>query len=128
MCHLPPPITPHTHTHPCRRQVLNLSMNDLAEVDSEVFIRMPSLTSLNLRQNALRHLPTTIGALKSLVSLNVGCNRLSYLPSSLGFCRQLRVLMADNNRMEAVPGGELHVLSLHNEPTFCSFKLTFVEQ
>jgi hypothetical protein len=80
-------------------------MNDLAEVEPEVFMRMPSLTSLNLRQNALRHLPSTLGALKSLVSLNVGCNRLSYLPSSLGYCKQLRVLMADNNRMEAVPRG-----------------------
>ena len=88
-------------------EVLDVSMNEIAEIDLDVFLHLVALTAVNLRQNCLRQLPSSIGVLKNLVTLNVGCNRLSYLPSSVGLCKQLHVLVADNNRMEALPPGTI---------------------
>ncbi len=61
------------------------------QVGPDVCQRLPSLTSLNIRQNQLRQLPATLGMLRSLTSLNVGGNRLSYLPSAISSCRALKV-------------------------------------
>ena len=89
-------------------------MNEIGEVELDLFLELTVLTSLNLRRNHLRQLPASVGVLRSLVTLNLGNNRLLTIPSSLGLCKQLRVLMAENNRLEALPPGIARRLGTNN--------------
>ncbi|GIX67436.1 uncharacterized protein CEXT_522331 [Caerostris extrusa] len=57
---------------------------------SPVIANMPNLESLNLFNNHIEDLPTSMSSLPKLKILNLGMNRLSTLPRGFGAFPQLR--------------------------------------
>jgi Leucine-rich repeat (LRR) protein len=76
------------------------------------------LRILNLKENRLVELPSSIGGCCALIELYLGFNALTALPDELGGCRELKTLDVRNNKMrELAPGVcnlKLNLLDLTN--------------
>jgi Leucine-rich repeat (LRR) protein len=73
---------------------LNLANNLLQGIPPKLLtklLNMKELTTLNLADNNMAHLPAEIGNLSQLTNLNLSGNRLDTLPSSMGNLVNLKV-------------------------------------
>ncbi|KAF5838175.1 hypothetical protein DUNSADRAFT_3300 [Dunaliella salina] len=102
---------------------LDLSRNDLASL---AFLRhTPSITSLLLAHNRLVALPAPVfNPVPCLQALDLSNNKLEDLPSSLGSLRSLRHLDASHNNLEVLPARfseltSLVTLKLNHNRLFC---------
>ncbi|XP_052506324.1 leucine-rich repeat-containing protein 63 [Budorcas taxicolor] len=108
---------------------LNLSYNNICDFPTEIYC-LKNLQILNLRNNPIKEIPSTIQQLKLLKSLNVAFNLITTLPPGL-FClhnleeldisynsiafipndiqklRSLEKLMVDGNELTSFPHGIL---------------------
>ncbi|VDP11024.1 unnamed protein product [Soboliphyme baturini] len=83
-------------------RVLNLSDNDLLRVPTSIF-KLPHLTELSLAGNKIRELPLQIGLLVNLKVLNLQNNWLESLPEELSKCESLSSLDVSFNRFRIIP-------------------------
>lgn len=87
----------------CLLTDLNLSNCKLPSLPDDIFIRVPSLESLNLDSNTLAVLPNSITVLTKLQRLSVKSNNLDALPSDISRLTHLRTLDVQNNNLKAIP-------------------------
>ncbi|KAK9081950.1 hypothetical protein Syun_030932 [Stephania yunnanensis] len=86
-------------------EVLSLSRNQISGIiPSEIFIKLPNLTILHLRDNFLTgNIPQDIGKLNNLQALTLGNNNLSgRIPSSINNLARLLYLELHHNNFEGV--------------------------
>ena len=88
-------------------QELNLSENQIDEIDSEFPVK---LKILDLGNNKLKEVPLGIFKLKELIILNLEKNKIDILPDNIGELQFLQVLNINNNNLSALP----KTLSLNN--------------
>jgi Leucine-rich repeat (LRR) protein len=83
----------------------DLSHNEIVGIASSVFkdCSLNKLERLNLSDNRMETIESTIGNLLKLVHLDVTNNSLSILPSELGLCTSLQTVLAGNNHLKTVP-------------------------
>jgi hypothetical protein len=81
---------------------INLSENKLHSLTTSVK-KLTELVSLDLSANLLPTLPDEIGQLKKLRKLNLRGNKLKALPEAIGKIHDLTDLHVDGNRLEALP-------------------------
>lgn len=81
---------------------MNMAGHNLKHVPLELTTG-PPLVSLHLGYNLLQTLNPRLFAMAFLAQLNLDQNDLRELPSSIGNCVSLRVLTAKNNRCPQVP-------------------------
>lgn len=62
-----------------------------------------NLTSLNMRMNKIKNLPSEIGALTNLTELNVSKNKLKNLPPEIGNLISLRNIDLELNKLTHLP-------------------------
>lgn len=111
---------PRLTTLDLRHNLLDLCSNDVRCCSFNDFSRFECLAYLNIADNKLGQLPTSIGRLTKLEELNVVGNGLTSLPSEIGKLERLTRLYADFNQLYTVPSemeflSKLSVLSLsHN--------------
>ena len=91
--------------------VLDLSDNALSSLPSSI-AGLGKLTTLILSQNKFSDFPTVISTLESLESLNMGFNQLTALPDSLGNLILLHTLIVDFNKIVTLPSGMRHCRAL----------------
>ncbi|RYE98192.1 MAG: leucine-rich repeat domain-containing protein, partial [Methanobacteriota archaeon] len=97
-----PPVLPHLPllTH------LNLARNELripdAESEEDDNLWCPRLQVLDLRENALTRLPTSVMALPSLLQLDISYNNLSIIPPHLGMLSTLTALNIEGNPQRSI--------------------------
>lgn len=84
-------------------QALYLEGNRLTTLPDEFFEQLPFLEWLDLRNNLLISLPSSIGQHQNLKNLLLGDNRLRALPQSLGLVRTLTGLNVAGNPLEFPP-------------------------
>eukprot|EP00020_Sapocribrum_chincoteaguense_P002865 CAMPEP_0170752724 /NCGR_PEP_ID=MMETSP0437-20130122/12116_1 /TAXON_ID=0 /ORGANISM="Sexangularia sp." /LENGTH=929 /DNA_ID=CAMNT_0011091803 /DNA_START=26 /DNA_END=2815 /DNA_ORIENTATION=- len=85
-------------------QTLDAHRNSIQELpDDSSFSELDKLQSLDLRQNALRKLPSSIGSLKALKKLYLSDNELTELPSAIGKLESLLELEVSNNQLKSIP-------------------------
>ncbi|XP_052062683.1 PH domain leucine-rich repeat-containing protein phosphatase 2-like isoform X1 [Mytilus californianus] len=104
-------------------QSLNLRHNALKSrpIEEDIYTigwlddlpRFHSLTSLNLADNNLLILPSSLCKLKTLTELNIASNQISILPPDLAELSSLQVLQAHNNHLTALPLEMWGMKSLH---------------
>uniref|UniRef100_A0A182NPE7 Disease resistance R13L4/SHOC-2-like LRR domain-containing protein n=1 Tax=Anopheles dirus TaxID=7168 RepID=A0A182NPE7_9DIPT len=81
---------------------LCLAGNMIESVPAQIG-RLECLETLDLSENALRHLPPTLGQLRRLSKLLLNGNYLHQLPSEIGHLHKLEVLDVRKNRLTSVP-------------------------
>ncbi|KAK9081988.1 hypothetical protein Syun_030970 [Stephania yunnanensis] len=94
---------------------LKLSGNQISGIiPSEIFIKLPNLTRLHLRDNFLTgNIPQDIGKLNNLGVLTLGNNNLSgRIPSSINNLARLLYLELDHNNFEGVVPNTSNLQSL----------------
>ena len=84
-----------------------------SEFDMDSLRCFKNLTSLNIRENNLKKLPTFIGDLKNLTSLDISFNNLEELPTFIGDLKNLTSLDIEKNNLIELPTfiGELSNLT-----------------
>lgn len=93
----------------CGGKKLDLGGMGLRSLPSEVFDFAETLELLNLTQNELHDLPTTLGRLGRLRILFASQNRLDHVPEVVGECAELDMVGFKANRIERVSGAALPV-------------------
>jgi len=69
----------------------------------DFFETFESIRNLDLKDNRITEIPTSIGNLKNLVYLNLSYNDLQVLPESVGLLRNLRYLILSHNKITDLP-------------------------
>jgi len=82
---------------------LDLSENNISEIDDDIFGNLENLVELNLSYNNLTYLPTSIGKLKKLKRLILSGNKINHLPIEFENLVSLEYLDFDNNPIGNVP-------------------------
>lgn len=82
---------------------LNLSNNNIAKFGEDDFEEFISLEHLDLSNNQISYLPSSIGNLKKLKSLVLSGNEISYLPKEFENLVKLEVLELSGNPIEKTP-------------------------
>ncbi|EAL66222.1 hypothetical protein DDB_G0282725 [Dictyostelium discoideum AX4] len=88
---------------------LNLSFNQINNIQSSFIAQLKLLKVLNLSNNLLSQLPNEIGFLNNLTTLNLSFNKLQQLPKTIGRLSSLQKLIINNNCLQLLPNeiGEL---------------------
>jgi len=99
---------------------LNLTNNRLISIPSSIG-NLNSLEYLNLENNQLTKLPDTIGNLKSLRQLYLYKNHLITVPDTIGTLEKLKILDLSKNNLKSPPRGLenlkfLNILNLEKNP------------
>ena len=84
-----------------RLTLLYAGQNELSSVPP--LGQLAALTELDLSNNLLRSVPTSIGACSQLRVLYLQHNRLDHLPSQLGRLQQLSLLDVRHNQLPVLP-------------------------
>jgi len=84
-------------------EFLYLEGNSLTCLPDDFFICLPLLKWLDLRNNQITYLPTTIGEARCLRSLLLEDNKITKLPLELGFVQSLSGLHLAGNPLEFPP-------------------------
>lgn len=83
---------------------LDLTYNDIDDVEFEKISQLTKLTKLDMAYNELRYLPPSIGKLKALNSLNLHSNNLRNIPSEIGNLIKLKKLdLFSNDSLHYLP-------------------------
>ncbi|CZR50471.1 probable adenylate cyclase [Phialocephala subalpina] len=82
---------------------LNLSNAKLAHIPDAVFDKMPNLVKLVLDINHFVSLPSHIGKLRKLEHFSIARNALSSLPAEIGCLTELRFLDVRQNNLKKLP-------------------------
>ncbi|KAG0349471.1 cysteinyl-tRNA synthetase, partial [Podila humilis] len=82
---------------------LDLSSNKLTNFEPALFERLVSVEILNLDNNTISALPTTIGFLKRLQILMIANNHLSTVPDEIGQLESLKTLDIHSNNLTEFP-------------------------
>lgn len=91
---------------------LNVSHNQLEEVNASAIGRLVSLVDLDLSHNNLSRLPNEIGRLCELRVLRVNHNQLHSFPSSVAHLKSLKKLFAQHNRLRSLPSSMARLKSI----------------
>ncbi|KAI9823568.1 MAG: cysteinyl-tRNA synthetase [Thelocarpon impressellum] len=83
---------------------LTLSNAKLAELQDDLFEKIPNLEKLNLDKNHFVTLTAQIGQLRRLEHLSLAKNLLSSLPVEIGCLQSLRFLDVRENNLKKLPG------------------------
>ena len=83
--------------------LLNLSHNTWKILPPELKDFSFTLLHLDLTNNQLTRIDSSIGSLILLKSLNVSLNKLEKIDSAIGKCIRLRRLNIEQNRIESLP-------------------------
>jgi Leucine-rich repeat (LRR) protein len=82
----------------------SLKLNNLnISVLPDIFWQLDSLSSLDLRYNALEQLPDSIGLLTQLTTMSLQGNKLASLPTSFGELAKLKSLSLQGNKLSSLP-------------------------
>ena len=82
---------------------LNVASAKLAQLDDDLFERMPSLAKLNMDKNLFAAISPQIGKLRRLEYLSVAKNPLSLLPPTIGCLQELRYLDVRECNLKKLP-------------------------
>ncbi|KAG0239902.1 cysteinyl-tRNA synthetase [Mortierella sp. GBA43] len=82
---------------------LDMSSNNLSNLDSALFEHMQSLETLKLDNNSISSMPGEIGTLKRLKYLSISNNLLSSLPEEVGQMEALLELDVHGNNLSELP-------------------------
>ena len=94
-------------------RVLDLSGEGLSKVPEAVIITdLTDLEELDLSDNFLKELPTSINKLKNLKTLRLGWNQLRELPHSICELSNLTWLSVNNNQLSVLPSNIKHLKNL----------------
>ncbi|KAL6046584.1 Myotubularin-like phosphatase domain [Balamuthia mandrillaris] len=116
-------------------QHLDLSHNDIETIPDDFFLTLQSetngegegLTFLSLSHNDLRHLPSSISALKrGLTVLHLSNNNLSSLPASFSELQRLTILDVSHNKISRLRKGVLSSQTALRELDFSYNKLSLL--
>jgi len=80
---------------------LFLGYNRIREIPDDIFVDFPELVSLDLRDNSISTLPTSLLGLKSLERIDLTNNNISGLPYALG-TMNLKAVTLDGNPMRGI--------------------------
>lgn len=80
---------------------LHLSHNRIRTIGS--LHKLHNLLILNIDNNELTTLPSTLGSLSSLIELNASNNNISELPSEITQLKHLKTLYLRNNQLSQLP-------------------------
>ncbi|MBW8829011.1 MAG: leucine-rich repeat domain-containing protein [Burkholderiales bacterium] len=83
-------------------KTIDLSQNKLYSLTTSV-AKLTKLVNLDLEANLLPKLPDEIGQMKKIRRLNLRGNLLKTLPEAIGAIHDLTYLHVDGNRLEALP-------------------------
>ncbi|OQS04012.1 leucine rich repeat protein [Thraustotheca clavata] len=81
---------------------VDLRQNRLVKLPTSLF-QMPQLQHLNVESNALTYLPAEIECAKQLISLDVHRNQISMLPDELAKISTMNQLDLSQNRIASIP-------------------------
>uniref|UniRef100_A0A0N5AV00 Leucine-rich repeat-containing protein 40 n=1 Tax=Syphacia muris TaxID=451379 RepID=A0A0N5AV00_9BILA len=95
-----------------KSRVLQLRNCNLKNLPEQLFEVTEILRNLDLSQNCIRSLPSTIGTFVNLKQLHLSNNELSALPDDIGLLKKLEVLSLDNNELSTLPDGFVGLSSL----------------
>jgi len=93
---------------------LLLSHNRLVSLPAPVFNPVPGLQTLDLSNNKLEDLPSSLGSLRSLRYLDVSHNNLEVLPARFSELTSLVTLKLNHNRLFCLPQGIGSLTSLEH--------------
>lgn len=82
---------------------LNVASATLAQLDDDLFEKMPSLAKLNMDKNVFATISPQIGKLRRLEYLSVAKNPLSLLPATIGCLQELRYLDVRECNLKKLP-------------------------
>ncbi|KAI9835308.1 MAG: hypothetical protein M1819_002452 [Sarea resinae] len=82
---------------------LNISSAKLAQLQDDLFEKIPNLSKLILDKNHFVSLTPQIGKLLKLEHLSIAKNQLSSLPAEIGCLQELRVLDLRENNLKKLP-------------------------
>ncbi|KAL9593946.1 MAG: hypothetical protein Q9179_005626 [Wetmoreana sp. 5 TL-2023] len=82
---------------------LNIASANVAELDKEIFERMPNLAKLNMDKNHFVNIFAQIGNLRKLEYLSIAKNPLSNLPASIGQLQELKYLDVRECNLKKLP-------------------------
>ncbi|KAL1333084.1 hypothetical protein AAHE18_11G075000 [Arachis hypogaea] len=77
--------------------------NKLTEISENLFSSWTMLTEFNASKNLLNGIPDSIGGLSRLIHLDLHQNRISSIPSSIMGCHSLAEIYFGNNNLSTVP-------------------------
>lgn len=86
------------------RQV-NGSFNNISSLSTNLPLRIPHLTHVNLSYNSLAELPSSIALLFHLKELLLRGNRLVFLPEEVCLLPELEMLDVSYNQLQSLPKG-----------------------
>lgn len=94
---------PNAVTHVKTLEKLNLSKNGISSISDDAFERLGNLVELDLSDNELTYLPSSLGKLTKLKKLKLNGNRIKSLPREFENLVSLELLELAGNPLERVP-------------------------
>jgi len=82
---------------------LYLANNKIDKLNDELFVKLPSLQWLDLRNNCITKVPCNVGKHKFLQNLLLECNNVKELPAELGMVKSLSGLSLRGNPLSYPP-------------------------
>ena len=82
---------------------LNVASAKLAQLDDDLFERIPNLAKLNMDKNLFATISPQIGKLRKLEYLSIAKNPLSILPTTIGCLQELRYLDVRECNLKKLP-------------------------
>ena len=84
-------------------KLLDMSGNNISEIDGNLIKGLSSLVELDLSKNKIKYLPNNIQFLSFLEVLKVSNNQLLELPEELGILTRLKKLFLNENSLQFLP-------------------------
>ncbi|VDD87516.1 unnamed protein product [Enterobius vermicularis] len=88
-----------------KSRILQLRDCSLKHMPEQLLEVNEILRNLDLSQNRIRSLPSSIGTFSNLKQLHFSANELTFVPDDIGLLKRLEVLSLDNNQLFSLPDG-----------------------